>query len=213
MTNHQIVYKIENAYMLPYSKVIDKKVMDNYDKTNEIIASSKIYLICKLQTKQMSEGIIPKPQVLYVGETFDKKKRFSTHGKLLKATTLIEEDEILAVYFLHMRFSFVGLAPYLNNPHDTLQDISDIHNKRSVQLIERLLIKLFSPVLNKLHNNRKVLEDNFVRQKLINNNIRYVTLDVGMEDVIFNFSGGRRCENIDWYQFDLKTNNFNMLSS
>jgi hypothetical protein len=133
--DHQIVYKIENAYMLPYAKVIDKKVMDGYDKTNEIIASSKIYLICKLQTKLKSNGSIPKPQVLYVGETFQKNKRFSKHEKLLKATTILEPDEILAVYFLQLKFSFLGSPPYSNNPQDSLKDISNIHDNPSVQVM------------------------------------------------------------------------------
>lgn len=205
--NHQIVYKIQNAYMLPYAKVIDKKIMDTYDKTNEIIASSKIYLICKIQTKPTLKGSIPKPQVLYVGETFHKKKRFSTHEKLLKATTMLEPDEMLAVYFLQLKLSFLGSSPFIKNLHDSLKDISNIHAKPSVQVMERLFIKLFNPILNGSHNNNKVVEDKLFQQRLISNDIRFAILDVGMNDDVFNFVGGRRCEGTDWYRFDLKYNN------
>lgn len=65
-----ICYKIQNAFMLPYKQVIEKKEMENYEISNEIISYSRIYLICKLNSKD----ILSKPEVLYIGETFDKKK-------------------------------------------------------------------------------------------------------------------------------------------
>lgn len=200
--NDTICYKIQNAFMLPYEQVIDKKVMDYYEKSNEIISSSRIYLICKLNTKDF----LSKPEVLYIGETFDKKTRFSSHKKLLKATTLLGQNESLAVYFLHFRFSFIGLNQFLNNPLDILNELDDLNSKTSVKLLERIFIKLFRPILNDRHNDEKILEDNLVQKKLIDNYIQYVHLDVGMEDSVFNFIGGRRVENQDWYTFNLTNN-------
>ncbi|MDQ8006710.1 MAG: hypothetical protein REI64_18035 [Pedobacter sp.] len=204
--NDTICYKIQNAYMLPYEKAIDEKAMDYYEKNNEIIASSRIYFICKLRLNGFIIKRLSKPEVLYIGETFDKKNRFSPHKKLLKATTIVKKNEILAVYFLHIRFSYFGLNQFQNNPLDIFNEIKDIYNKTSIRLVERLFIKLFNPVLNDKHNDENVLEDNLVKKKLIDNFIQYVNLDVGMNDNIFNFIGGRRNESQDLYTFDLTNN-------
>lgn len=192
--------------MLPYEEVIDEKVMDNYEKNNEIIASSRIYFICKLKIKGFIFKKVSKPEVLYIGETFDKKKRFSTHKKLLKATTLVTKNEVLAIYFLHIQFSYIGVNQFKNNPLDVFNEIKDINSATSIRLIERLFIKLFNPALNDKHNDDKVIQDKIVQKKLIANFIKYVNLDIGMNDALFNFIGGRRNENQDFYTFDLTNN-------
>ncbi|SEV90827.1 hypothetical protein SAMN05421841_0139 [Chryseobacterium wanjuense] len=204
--NDTIFYKIQNAYMIPYSEAIDEKIMDTYDKTNETIASSRIYLICRLRVKGFFLKKFSKPEVLYVGETFDKKNRFSPHKKLLKATTLLKSKDHLVVYFLHIRFSYLGLNEFHNNPLNIFNELKDIHSKTSVWLLERLFIKLFNPILNNKHNDENIKEDNLVRKKLIDNSILYVNLDIGMNELLFNFTGGRRVENQDIYNFNLKNN-------
>lgn len=204
--DHMIGYKIQNAYMLPCHIVIDKEIMDGYEKLNEIIASSRVYLICKIKRSGIFGHHNTKPEVMYVGETFGKKNRFQSHEKLLIALATKKSDEILMVYFLHMRFLFLGSSPFETCPLVCMKDISDIHSKSSVRLLERLLIKLFNPILNIHHNNHNLLDDSLVQQKLIKNNIRYVNLDSGMKNFYFNFVGGRREENEDWYTFDLKDN-------
>lgn len=107
---------------------------------------------------------------------------------------------------MHFSFSFVGFSQFQNNPLDILNELKDLHSKTSVKLLERIFIKLFNPILNEKHNDEKLLEDKLVQKKLIDNFIQYVHLDVGMEDSVFNFVGGRRVENQDWYTFDLTNN-------
>lgn len=200
-----ISYKINNAYMLPYAIAIDENKMQQAEENNEIISSSRVYLICRIQKKGIIFKSLSKPEVLYVGETFNKKKRFSPHKKLLKATTLINPKDELVVFFLHMRFSFFGISLFQNNPVDIFNDIKDLYSKTSVKLVERFFIKLFRPILNEKNNDEKIRDDKLIVKKLIDNSIEFVTLDVGMNDHLFNFVGGNRIEKVDWYTFNLNT--------
>ncbi|WP_172916216.1 hypothetical protein [Capnocytophaga canimorsus] len=178
--------------------------MKYLENTNEIIASSRIYLICKIKRKYFF--FYNEPEVLYVGETFNKSKRFSTHKQLLKATTLLNQDERIFVYFLHMRFSYFGFTPFNNHIFSVFSGLKNLDNKESVRLLERVLIKLFLPPLNVHHKNDKPFkEDKLIQKKLIDNDIRYLHIDIGMEQKIFSFRGGNRKKNIDWYCFNIET--------
>lgn len=197
-------YKIHNSYVLPYQTVINDEMMDFLNNTNEIIASSRIYLICKVKRKCLF--FYTEPEVLYIGETFNKSKRFSTHKQLLKATTLLKRNEKIFVYFLHMRFSYCGFAPFKNDAFSVFNSLKNLDSKESVRLLERVLIKLFLPPLNVQHKNDKPFkEDKLIQEKLIDNGIKYLHIDVGMEQKLFNFRGGNRKKNIDWYCFDIET--------
>jgi hypothetical protein len=202
--NDTISYKINNSYFLPYSIAIDKDKMREYEAKNEIIASSRIYLICQLKRTGFLFKKYSKPKVLYVGETFDKQNRFSPHEKLLKATTIISPNDKLVVYFLQMRFSFIGFPSWESNPLDLMTELKDLESKTSVRLLERLFIKLFDPELNDKHKKTVIYEDNLVKEKLISNSIRYVHLDIGMNDKHFQFFGGNCVNNQDWYTYDLQ---------
>lgn len=201
--NDTIIYKINNAYMLPYQIAIDEKAMEYYEKSNDIIDSSRIYFICKIKKKGIIFRKYPKPEVLYIGETFNKKSRFSSHKKILQATTLLKSKDNLFVYFLQIRFSFMGISQFHNDPLKIFNEVKNTNSKTSVQLLERLFIKLFNPILNEKHNNSKVKDDLFIKDKLIKKNIEYVCLDIGMNDPSFNFVGGKRHKNDDQYTFDL----------
>lgn len=200
--NKTISYKINQAYCIPYSYAIDEKKMKLIEETNEIVSNSQIYLICKVRKPKFFSNRRPKPEVLYVGETFNKKKRFKTHNKLLKATSIINHDELLFIYFLNIRFSCISINP-LDNPLDVFMNIKDRENKSSVRLLERFFIKLFRPCLNNLHNNEIIQKDNLMKSELINENVKFVVLDIGMDSHYFSFMGGFRQEKEDWYLYDL----------
>ncbi len=158
----------------------------------------------------MFSAKVSRPQVLYVGETFNKKSRFSGHKQILKATTLINRGinpfrkEYIAVYFLHIRFTFTGYTMFNNNPLEVFQELKDISSKTSVKLLERLYIKLFNPPLNIMHNNDKFKSDNLISKKLIDNDIKYVYLDIGMIDKKFQFFSSNTLAEYDGYTYDLK---------
>lgn len=208
--NNTIYYKINDAYMLPYESAINEDLMGLLEKSNEIIASSRIYLVCRL-SKNIFSSKLSKPEVLYVGESFDKEHRFSGHKHILKATTLLNKGfnplkrEFLAVYFLHIRFSFTGFKVFQNNPWDVFQELKDIGSKSSVELLERLYIKIFNPVLNIKHKNEKIKDDPLILKKLIDNDVEYVHLDIGMDDNHFQFYTSSTSTSCDWYNYDLKT--------
>lgn len=204
--NDLIGYKIENAFMLPYEVAIDKKKMAMFEKLNETVASSKLYLICKLKKKGVFLKRYSRPQVLYVGETFNKPKRFGPHIKLMKATTLTDKSEVLAIYFLHMKFSYFGLSAFQNDPWNIFQEIKDINSKTSVILMERVFIRLFEPILNEKIKESDMIEDNLIKEKLINQSIKYVHIDIGMQDKPYQFYGGNCRKDIDWYNYNLETN-------
>lgn len=206
--NDTIFYKIQNSYSLPYAVAIDRKLMDEYEKQNEIIRSSRIYFICKLEGTSFFFKKYSRPKVLYVGETFDKTNRFAPHEKLLKATTIVKPRDIIGVYFLHMRFSYVGMPIFNNNPWYTWNDLKDINSKSSVKLLERIFIRLFDPVLNDKHNKNDIYVDNLVNEKLMKNSIRYVHVDIGMNEKYFQFVGGCCTAGNDWYNFDLENETF-----
>jgi hypothetical protein len=188
--------------MVPYQIAIDENLMKFYEKSIDIIGSSRIYFICKIKKENFFQKN-PKPEVLYIGETFNKKKRFSTHNKILQATTLIKSKDLLFVYFVQIRFSFIGISPLNSDPMNFFNEIKDTNSKASVQVLERLFIKLFNPILNRMHNDPKIKDDKFITRKLIEENIDYVCLDIGMNDASYNFVGGKRLKNKDLYVFDL----------
>lgn len=206
--NDTIIYKIQNSFSLPYAIAIDRKLMNDYERTNEIIRSSRIYFICKLEKTSFFFRKYSRPKVLYVGETFDKTNRFAPHEKLLKATTIVKPRDILGVYFLHMRFSYIGMPIFDAKPLDTWNDLKDINSKSSVKLLERIFIKLFNPILNDKHNRNDIYVDNLVKEKLIKNSIINIHIDIGMNDKCFQFTGGLCTSENDWYNFNLQEETF-----
>jgi hypothetical protein len=198
-----VCYKIENAYVVPYKDVLDKDKMSRLEESTEIIRSSRIYFICKRNRRGLFQKQFREPEVLYVGETFDKKNRFSGHTKLLKATTMLKKSENLFVYFLEMRFHYADLTPPYNNGFHVVEQIGNIDSKSPIRVIERAFIKLFDPILNKAHKNTPLSQDNLVQEILVKNQIGQISIDLGMKNPSFLFRGGNRADNIDWYTIDL----------
>lgn len=200
-------YKISNAYFLPYKIVIDENIMDNFDKNEPIIATSRIYLICKIP-KKMWRGY-GEPEILYVGETFNKKNRFSQHKKLLEATTLLNNKDILGVYFLQIRCLSCSYPILGKNPQDILKDLSDLNSSASIRLIERFFIYLFNPPLNKNHTTFPIFQDRLVEELLRANEIRYLHIDIGMTGKGFQFWSKSVLPRTDFYYYDLAEKTIN----
>lgn len=200
---NMIGYKIEAAYELPYEYLIDGPLMSAIEKNNQIISSSRIYFICQLKKEGFLSKKYSRPHVLYIGETFNKEKRFPIHNKLLKSTALIGRKDRLSVYFLNMRYIYLGFPLFTQNPWVTFDEIKDLHSKTSVRIFERLFIKLFNPPLNNKHKDFKLSNDPIIKSTLLKNQIKHVHLDIGMTSKHFQFSGGHVIPTEDWYNFDL----------
>jgi len=204
-----ISYKIEKSLMLPYEFAIENDFMREYEASNQTVASSRIYFICIVR----KPGIISKmlsntskfPEVLYIGETFNKTKRFERHDKLLKATRRLNRFNNIGVCFLNVRYSYIGSPLWTKDPYHIFDELKDLHSKTAILLLERLYIRLFRPILNKETLSHKLYDDKQIRQKLILNGIRYIHLDIGMNEDEHKYWSPELKSTSDWHYFDLKT--------
>ncbi len=141
------------------------------------------------------------PNVIYVGETFNKASRYKTHEKLLKATTIVDHScEELKIYFQHIKFIYGGYPIEFS----TLNELKDINNKAAVKLLERLFIQLFKPELNEFHVEADIFSDPLVVKNFRSNGIDYVHLDLGLNGKAYQFNSAKLQRSNDWYYFDFK---------
>lgn len=146
-----------------------------------------------------------RPEVLYIGMTFNKNKRFKNHIQLLKATTMINEDEDIIVYFIKYRVGICCTNPFNLNPYNLWTDLKDRESEEIVNLCERLFICIFKPPLNSLHVASKLSSDKRIKKILVENNIHYAHIDIGMNNSYFQFLTPSTDKGNDWYNYNFDT--------
>lgn len=207
--NNIFGYKIDHSQLIPYQIAINEKAMSAIESYNEIVASSRIYFICKIRKEGVLSSFFSSstkyPEVLYVGETFDKSKRYKGHEHLLRATTLVNNYDSLYVYFIKSRFTFAGFPIWKNSPMDVMLDLKDLNSKASVRLLERMYIYLFQPRLNsEKEKGLNISKYKLIKEKLLENQIRYLHLDIGMNEQEYQFWSPQSKSKSDWSYLDLE---------
>lgn len=202
-------YKINRSFALPYQLAIEKSWMEFFESKEETVASSRIYFICRIRKPGFLSRIFsklkPRPEVLYVGETFNKAARYACHEKLLKATRMISDFDELRIYFIQVKGVLGGEFFGNNTLFGVMDELRGFHSKEATWLLERLYIELFKPILNSRPQiAKKIEEDKFVKQKLLANEIFYVYLDIGMNEPEYQFWSPGKKSDVEGYYFDLQ---------
>lgn len=202
-------YKIHWAHAVPYQVAINPLSMAQLELEHEVVASSRIYFICKIRKPGLISRLLSHsaahPEILYVGETFNKSNRYKRHEQILEATTLINNHDQLVIYFIKSRFSLIASPIWETSPLNILSELKDLNSKSSVWLLERLYIHLFKPTLNEKHKGGNIFKDNLIITTLRRQGIRYIHLDIGMNGREFQFWSPARELKSDWYYLDLET--------
>lgn len=202
-------YKIDWAQPINYKIAINSQAMSHIELNNEIVSSSRIYFICKIKKTGLLSRFLTSstdhPEILYVGETFNKSDRYRRHEQILKATTLINDHDQLFIYFIKSHFFHISPSLWANRPQNIMRELRDLNSKSSVWLLERLYIHLFQPILNDKHKSGNIFKDSLIKKKLQDKGIRYVHLDIGMKGRDFQFWTPKRKLKSDWYYLDLET--------
>ena len=154
------------------------------------------------------------PEVVYIGQTFSLKKRFRTHEQLNRAATLLDDDEDLRINLLSFKLGIMG-----DNPGSHMWDYVLHENmpgsaqwRDKVDLLERVLIFFFRPMLNSQHVATPIEKDSVVNAILRNNGITAVVLGTGMEGLQWQFwSRDQACESehgVVCYDFEKRERGF-----
>lgn len=128
-----------------------------------------------------------KPELLYIGYSFEPIRRLLSHEKIIKASAEIEDENELRLYVSSFKFS------YCYTKEKNLICVSDIGIKKDVttdeklkeyvMLVERILIHYFQTEgLNDKHINMDIKEDRLFNRILKQNGIRFIGGGYEMED-------------------------------
>ncbi|REG88381.1 hypothetical protein [Flavobacterium aquicola] len=135
-----------------------------------------------------------KPELIYIGYSFEPIRRLFSHEKIIKASAEIEDENELRLYVSSFKFSYC----YVKDKN--LVCVSDIGIKKDittdeklkdyVMLVERILINYFQTEgLNDKHVNMNISKDRLFKEILEKNAIRFIGGGYEMEEgEYFDFS-------------------------
>lgn len=192
----------------------------NIDKsTNQKL----VFDICCFGTKYNEWAVIPEffeidnkeeainsPEIVYIGQSHNILERMKKHKTLIKANSLLKDEDEIRIYFLTFRTIYASEGKNFNEGniiHNVMLKHSDTYpneNKLKINLIERFLINYFKPLYNETHKLTSIGKDTLVKELLIRFNVEGVTMGLGMEGNIFKFWSEHRKDANESASFDLK---------
>lgn len=119
----------------------------NIDIDGEIIESS-MPLIAYVASQDINFGF--KPEILYIGQSFDMLNRWRNHKKVNQVTSILKDVEELRLYFIQFKF-FATFNEFGDIRWNTLLDMSDRTTKSfrdRISVLEQSLIQFYRPILN-----------------------------------------------------------------
>jgi hypothetical protein len=135
---------------------------------------------------------VNKPEVVYVGQSFQMPIRIKSHKTLHKAVSLLNDDEEIRIYFLTFKYGYFANREQFNihgqvsktwlSGFGTSPEFRD-----KISLVERFLIHFFKPIYNEQHVNAKITNDSLVKSILINNHIDIVSTNLEVNESGFEF--------------------------
>lgn len=132
-----------------------------------------------LVVNRLEKELGNRPEIIYIGYSFDPIKRLRTHEKIVKANAELDDNEELRLYINSFKFSF-GQSTSDNNV--TLignigikkGKIPDTLFKNFVKLVERVLIHFFQTEgLNDNHITMNLMKDPILKKLLRDTGIRF----------------------------------------
>ncbi|WP_017732740.1 hypothetical protein [Nafulsella turpanensis] len=137
-------------------------------------------------------GFKNKPEVVYVGQSFQMSKRIKSHKTLHKAVSQLKDGEEIRLYFLTFKYGYGGHKDYFQMEGQVMDTwLSEFgmskEFKSKISLVERFLIHFLKPIYNEQHVNSNIMNDSLVKTILTDNNIDVITLDFGVWGKSFEF--------------------------
>lgn len=164
------IIKEKNIIVLPASN--SKKleiIFEEEEKTKPMLITPDLVL------RQCDLNINNKPEIIYIGYSFEPIRRFRNHEKIVRANAEIDDNEEIRLYLNSFKFSLLETKPNkqfiaLDNIGIKKGVVSDDTLKKFVKMLERILIHYFQTEgLNDNHINMNILQDP-VMQKLLKEN-------------------------------------------
>lgn len=129
-----------------------------------------------------------RPEVLYVGQSFEMLKRWRSHKQVNRATSKLGDDEELRLYYLH--FLFMAEFERFGDPNwNHLLEVDDKTTPQygdRISLLEQALIQYYRPALNTQLLDASS-ETAHIRRIAAKTGINAVRLSLGMKENAFQF--------------------------
>lgn len=163
-------------------------------EVNGIDIPSPMIVTPDLVLRQLNGEVGNKPELIYIGYSFEPIRRLRSHEKIVKASAEIEDDEELRIYISSFKFSFMETLPgkklvCIDNIGIKKDAVDDDTFKIYVKMVERIFIHFFQTEgLNDNHINMDIMKDPVLKQLLQDSGIRF-------------FGGGFDMEGGEYFDF------------
>lgn len=133
-----------------------------------------------------------KPEVVYVGQSFQLTHRIKSHKTLHKAVSQLDDSEEIRIFFLTFKYGYGGHKDFFQIKGDVMKTWLSQHGnskefKDKISLVERFLIHYLRPIYNEQHVDADIVCDRLVKRLLTKNDIDVITLNFGVWGKAFEF--------------------------
>lgn len=147
------------------------------------------------------------PEVLYIGQSFRMLDRIQSHKALHKAASQSNDEEDIKVFFINFKYGYGGdtVKAIYNGPMWNYWlniDRESDKYKSKIDLIERFLIHFFKPVYNDQHTNANMMTDKLVKQILLKESIKTMSVGIGVHGPGYGFWSNEQPIKSELFSFD-----------
>jgi hypothetical protein len=164
-----------------------------------------------LVLRQLKGEIGNRPQIIYIGYSFDPIGRLRSHEKIVKASSEIEDNEEIRIYINSFKFSYAETFPNkqlvgLENIGIKRDKVSNATLKKYVKMVERVFIHFFQTEgLNDNHINMDIMTDPILKKLLQDSGVRFFGGGFDMEGgEYFDFWSTNQIKTEKSFFFDFK---------
>lgn len=128
------------------------------------------------------------PNVLYIGQSKDFRKRITSHSKLQKI--IIEKKKNVDIYIYTLFFQEQGQTQNIGDIEEitnTKKYYGGINKSEKIDLMEMCLINYFKPKYNIDYVNTNILSNNKVKDLLKINNFTDINLEIRFDESLWWF--------------------------
>lgn len=197
---------------IPATIDLGSRIELDYEKSNEKVLTfrdtltNRQSILLPTNVFRMNKiNIGNKPEIIYVGYSFEPIERLEKHEKIVKAHTQLADNEEIRLYINKLKFYFFKQQQnkeiiIIDNIGIERGKVSDKQLKDFIKLSERMFINFFQTKgLNDQHINFDITKDKLAQKILHKNKIKFVSCD-------YDMYGG------EYYDFFSKNQKFNSKS-
>lgn len=199
MPERDVATTIPLALIPPFSSFPESElddldfVVDTQESTDEMLTISSstadggfcIPVATVLSASDVDVGF--RPEVIYVGQSFDMIERWQNHKQVNKAVSILSDHEALRLYFIHFQF-FGSFQSFGDSDYYAMlaMDRDSAEFRDRISVLEQALIHFYRPILNSQHVDGTINTAPFVR--LVERvGLKSVGLSIGMHGHAFDF--------------------------